>query len=275
MLRATVSTGRAPSSVTARVAPLQRKCACGGTPGPTGECEECRKKRLQRKASNSEVKTRNDSPVPPIVHEVLRSPGRPLDPAVGAFMESRFGHDFSQVRVHTDARAAESARAVNALAYTVGTNVVFAAQQYSPREALGRQLLAHELAHVVQQGVAHPPITGDFPVSSPDHPAEREADAVANAVNALTYTIGANVSIAPPSIAPPIPGRDPSRRSSDSPRRPLSALTSPDPLPSSGLSKEKAAAVPSSTTIWLMRRTRPRTRTSTSRVCPLTSLSRY
>jgi hypothetical protein len=64
---------------------LQRKCACGGTPGPTGECEECRKKRLQRKPWNPEVETRNDFPVPPIVHEVLRSPGDRLDPAGRAF----------------------------------------------------------------------------------------------------------------------------------------------------------------------------------------------
>ena len=65
----------------------------------------------------------NNSPtheVPPIVHEVLRSPGQPLDAATHAFMAPRFGHDFSSVRVHTDAKAVESARAVNALAYTVG-----------------------------------------------------------------------------------------------------------------------------------------------------------
>jgi hypothetical protein len=173
---------RAPSSVAAGVALLQRKCNCGGTPGPTGECEECRKQRLQRKVGNSEVRTRNDSVVPPIVHEVLRSPGQPLDPAGRVFMESRFGHDFSRVRIHTDARAAESAQAVNALAYTVGTNVVFAPQQYSPRGALGQQLLAHELAHVVQQGLKHAVITADFPVGSSDEPAEREADTVAHRI---------------------------------------------------------------------------------------------
>jgi hypothetical protein len=85
------------------------------------------------------------------VHEVLRSPGQPLDPAIRAFFESRFGHDFSQVRVHTDGQAAESVRAVNALAYTVGRNVVFGAGQYAPGTAIGRRLLAHELAHVIQQ----------------------------------------------------------------------------------------------------------------------------
>jgi hypothetical protein len=89
--------------------------------------------------------------VPPIVHEVLRSPGQLLDPATRAFMEPRFGHDFSHVRVHTDARAAESARAINALAYTVGRDVVFGAGQYTPRTAASKRLLAHELTHVVQQ----------------------------------------------------------------------------------------------------------------------------
>src|SRR5262249_39074881 len=94
---------------------LQRKCACGGTPGPTGECEACRKKRLQRKANHSSAFT-HLSEAPPIVHEVLRSPGQPLDGDTRAFLEPRFGHDFSRVRVHADSRAAESARTVDALA---------------------------------------------------------------------------------------------------------------------------------------------------------------
>jgi uncharacterized protein DUF4157 len=130
---------------------LQRKCVCGGTPGPTGECEGCRKKRLQRKIGNPESEIRNDCSVPPIVHEVLRSPGRPLDATTRAFMEPRFGHDFSNVRVHTDADAAESARAVNALAYTVGRNIVFGAGQYAAGTNAGQRLLAHELTHAIQQ----------------------------------------------------------------------------------------------------------------------------
>ncbi len=89
---------------------------------------------------------------PGIVHDVLRSSGQPLDASTRAFMEPRFGHDFSGVRVHTDARAAESARAVNALAYTVGSNVVFGEGQYAPGSGSGQRLLAHELTHVVQQG---------------------------------------------------------------------------------------------------------------------------
>jgi uncharacterized protein DUF4157 len=127
---------------------LQRKCACGGTATSTDtECEQCKKKKLQRRAKDdSELEG-----VPEIVEEVLNSPGRPLDADARSFMEPRFGHDFSRVRVHTDASAAASARAVNALAYTVGSNVVFAQGQYAPRKSHGRKLLAHELTHVVQQ----------------------------------------------------------------------------------------------------------------------------
>jgi hypothetical protein len=91
------------------------------------------------------------SEVPEIVHEVLRSPGQSLDPATRALMEPRFGHDFSQVRVHTGGDADRSARDVNARAYTVGNNIVFGASQFVPRTHEGRRLLAHELTHVVQQ----------------------------------------------------------------------------------------------------------------------------
>jgi hypothetical protein len=91
---------------------------------------------------------------PPIVHDVLNSPGRPLDPATHDFMSSRFGADFGEVRIHTDAHAARSAKAVNARAYAVGRDIVFASGQYDPGGERGRRLLAHELAHVVQGGHA-------------------------------------------------------------------------------------------------------------------------
>jgi hypothetical protein len=89
--------------------------------------------------------------VPPIVHEVLRSPGQPLDATTRAFFEPRFQQDFSHVRVHSDDQASESARTVNALAYTVGPHVVFDSGQYVPTTNVGQRLLAHELVHVVQQ----------------------------------------------------------------------------------------------------------------------------
>jgi hypothetical protein len=109
---------------------------------------------LQRRSAcekYSSMKKDEISKVPPIVQEVLRSSGRALDPATRIFMESRFGHDFSRVQVHTDTRAVESARAINALAYTVGDDIVFGAGYYSPSSSEGRGLLAHELIHVVQQ----------------------------------------------------------------------------------------------------------------------------
>ena len=151
---------------------LQRKCACGGSAGLTGECSECKTKRLLGKplqtklrinepgdeyeqeadrvaeqvmripdrkvsAENSQllatplVQRREGEggagvgEAPPIVREVLSSDGQPLDIATRAYFEPRFGHDFGSVRVHTDTRAAESARVVNALAYTVGNDIVF------------------------------------------------------------------------------------------------------------------------------------------------------
>jgi hypothetical protein len=126
---------------------LQRKCACGKEAGLTGKCRECEHKSLTlpRQTGN-----RSDE-VPPIVHEVLESPGQPLDSDTRAFMESRFGQDFSQVRIHTDAKAAESASLVEAKAYTVGWNVVLGKEGFNPNNSQSRKLLAHELAHVLQQ----------------------------------------------------------------------------------------------------------------------------
>jgi hypothetical protein len=89
--------------------------------------------------------------VPHVVYEVLRSPGQPLKRPIRRFMESRFGQDFSQVRVHTTSKAATSARVLHANSFTVGRNIVFGAGQYSPETSSGRRLLAHELTHVIQQ----------------------------------------------------------------------------------------------------------------------------
>jgi hypothetical protein len=129
-------------------APLQRKCECGGS---GGECEECKKteqaQNLQRKATGPV----DAEFAPPIVHEVVNSTGEPLDRATREFFEPRFGYDFSRVRVHNDAKAAESTRAIRALGYTVGHSVTFAPGRYCPATGEGRHLIAHELAHVVQQ----------------------------------------------------------------------------------------------------------------------------
>jgi hypothetical protein len=165
------------SLTAARPGLLQRRCACGGTPGLDGECAACRRKRLQRLDMASS--TREAGAAPPMVHEVLRSPGQPLDERTRAFMEPRFRHDFSRVRVHSDRRAAESARAVGALAYTVGQSVVFGDGQYVPGTRSGRHLLAHELTHVVQQRGAVGTASG---IGTPADLYEREAEQTARIV---------------------------------------------------------------------------------------------
>jgi hypothetical protein len=119
---------------------------------------------------------------PPIVHDVLRSSGAPLDAPLRGEMESRFGHSFADVRVHADSRAAESARAVGAHAYAVGRDVVFGAGRYAPESIDGKRLIAHELAHVVQQRGASASLQPKLEIGAADDPAEREADAAAEAV---------------------------------------------------------------------------------------------
>src|SRR5262249_558515 len=152
----------------------QRKCACGGTPGPSGECEECRKKKHQRKTQDSDFDAKGHSSVPPIVHEVLHAPGQSLDAATRAFMEPRFGHDFSTLPVHTDTKAGECAAEVGAAAYTIGRQVVFAPGRYAPASAEGQALVAHELAHVIQQQTSE---SGRL-IAAPSS-AEREAETAA------------------------------------------------------------------------------------------------
>jgi hypothetical protein len=120
---------------------------------------------------------------------VLHSPGQPLDAGERTFLEPRFGHDFSRVRVHTDARAAESARAVDALAYTVGQHIVFAERQYAPGTDAGRRLLAHELAHVIQQNQEG---RSARRVSEPNDPRETAAETMAE--NVLRKTPGPAVT---------------------------------------------------------------------------------
>jgi Domain of unknown function (DUF4157) len=183
----------------ARSSPLQRKCSCGGGPSLSAECDECRENHLalRRRTPDAKREPAIGSPVPPIVHDVLRSPGQPIEPETRAFFESRFrhdfnrlpafangsppakltigasdshleqeaeriaeqvvnrsaipanrGHDFSRVRIHADDRAVKSARSINALAYTVGRNIVFDQGQYQPNTRAGAKLIAHELAHV-------------------------------------------------------------------------------------------------------------------------------
>jgi hypothetical protein len=175
---------------------LQRKCACSGAAGMSGACEECSKKQrlgLQTKLKINEPgdiyeqeadriadqvmatpahPAVSDAPpriqrfagqsngqmdaAPASVNQALASPGRPLEPALRQDMEERFGHNFSRVRVHSGTAAEQSARDVNAHAYTVGHDMVFGAGRFAPGTQAGRRLIAHELAHVMQQGRDQP-----------------------------------------------------------------------------------------------------------------------
>jgi Domain of unknown function (DUF4157) len=135
---------------------------------------------LQRAASQPSSFNPHPSEIPPIVHEVLRSPGQSLDGETRAFMEPRFGHDFSRVRVHADSRAAESARTVDALAYTVGSDIVFGAGQYAPVENAGKRLLTHTIQQSPQGTRAGPGMTASLQVNEAGDSYEREADRVSN-----------------------------------------------------------------------------------------------
>ena len=141
---------------------------------------------LQRSAGNGAVAQLMEEERSP-VHDVVNSGGRPIEPDVREDMEARLGHDFSDVRIHDDATAADSAKAVNAHAYTVGSNVVFQRDVYDPSSAQGKTTLAHELTHVIQQrsgpvdGTSAP---GGIKVSDPSDRFEREASANADRVMA-------------------------------------------------------------------------------------------
>jgi hypothetical protein len=129
---------------------------------------------------------------PPDLAATVAAPGRPLDPGVRAAMEAAFGHDFSAVRIHTDARAARSAAAIHSSAWTVGSHIGFAGGRYEPGTATGRRLLAHELAHVVQQlGTTAHPQTSRLRLGDPGDAVEREAEAAAeHATGGGTAVVG-------------------------------------------------------------------------------------
>ena len=154
-----------PKAVRSQIQPeperrLQRKCACRGTVGPTGECEECRKKReegtLQGELAQPAPLNHQHSDVPPILDEVLRSPGERLDAGTRTAMEGHFGHDFSRVRIHHDESAAQFLCDANAVALTHGMHLLFAPELYQPQTLGGLELIGHELAHVVQQSKTGP-----------------------------------------------------------------------------------------------------------------------
>jgi hypothetical protein len=272
---------------------LQRKCACGGTPSPMGECAECKAKHegkemapalfqtkpkvsqpgdqyeqeadrvaeqvmrmpgteasqgigvsklaqsipLQRSCSTCEEEVRRQPieeeekkeeeslqakelpghslTITPALHtriNALRGGGQSLPESTRAFMEPRFGHDFSHVRIHTDARAAKTAQAVNARAYTIGQDLVFGSGQYEPGTSEGQKLLAHELTHTIQQGMATKGLQDGLKITNPSDGTEQEAHAIAFAAvqsRIFTPTVNQNTQLArqvpPARQAPPVP----------------------------------------------------------------------
>ncbi|HEV2777795.1 MAG TPA: DUF4157 domain-containing protein [Actinophytocola sp.] len=172
-----IATRHAPSiDVPPVAAPIVRRC--GARQCPPGACDQDDERPgLQRHAVGAGPRV-----APPVVHEVVRSAGEPLDPRIRATMGARFGHDFSGVRVHADTRAAASARMIAARAYTVGSHVVFSSGSYRPDTASGQRLIAHELAHVVQQANAGPPRPGLLIGPAADR-FEQQADHAASRVH--------------------------------------------------------------------------------------------
>ena len=152
---------------------LQKKSALCNTPGLVEDSGRDQEKLTLQRSSVDQAGT---ATVPPIVHEVLSSPGQPLDLATRSNFESRFGYDFSAVQVHHDPMAQESARRLHAKAYTVGQNIVFSKGHYSPDSRQGRELIAEELAHTIQQGRG-----GDVPKLDPSDAHEQDAKIAAKA----------------------------------------------------------------------------------------------
>lgn len=169
--------------------------------GPTQvsrKCAHCEEEKLQRKCASCEAEEKlqrkadgasgAQAYAPPIVHSVLSQPGQPLDRATRSYFEPRFGRDFSQVRVHSGVSvAAEAARAVDAIAYTIGNDIVFDSGRFQPQSLQGKRLLAHELTHVVQQQGGPQVVQRDF---NPVKPAPQSS----NPLGALFPQISPEVS---------------------------------------------------------------------------------
>jgi hypothetical protein len=152
---------------------------------------------LQRAIGNAGVQALLEDEQPSPVHEVVGSgTGSPLDSPTRGLMEERLGHDFSDVRIHTGARADESARSINAVAYTVGSDVVFGSGRYAPDTPTGQRVLAHELTHVVQQKagpVEGAPAPGGIRLSDPSDRFEQAAERAAAEATSATPAVQPSV----------------------------------------------------------------------------------
>jgi uncharacterized protein DUF4157 len=147
---------------------------------PDPAAQEIRRLRLSRHSFGNEAQTPD---VPPAVRDAIASPSQPLDPSTRIFMEERFGHDFSRVRVHSAAAAERSALDVNANAYTVGRDIVFGAGQFAPQTHAGRRLIAHELTHVLQQ-------SGVDAISAGQSNGKRGLSSVSAGLSAISISAG-------------------------------------------------------------------------------------
>jgi hypothetical protein len=160
---------------------------------------------LQKTAGNATVSAALEEQEPSLVRDVVGSGGgSPLDRDTRGFMESRLGADFSDVRVHTDGKATESARSVQAYAYTVGNDVVFQSDKFSPESESGQRMLAHELTHVVQQRsgpVDGTPAPGGIQISHPSDTFEQAAESSADQVmSSAAPTVESHTAAAPAAV---------------------------------------------------------------------------
>ena len=219
---------------------LQRKCRCGNHSTAGGECESCRKKHAEASLGGA---------TPP--YRAAATSGQTLDAVTRATVELRFGRDFSQVRVHADDAAGEAARAVNARAFAVGQHIHFGAGEYRPQSQQGMLLLAHELAHTVQQsgleaGVRQ--LSSDA-LATEDPGLEREADdAAAQVVNGQpAHVVGSASSPAPqrqpkgqtppqaPKVVAPVPPNNTQKKMIDNARRAAAIRTQTATFKASGV----------------------------------------
>jgi hypothetical protein len=229
---------------------LQRKYDCGRSPGFAGEFHEYGKQKLspQRSTRNPELETGDSCGVPTIVHEVLNSPGQPLDPQTRAFMEPRFGHDFGKVRIHAGSKATELARSVSALAFTVGSDIVLGKDNIDFGMRKDREMIAHELTHVVQQSGHTLAQTSNITLTRPHDESEREAAQAANRVASgegfLPQTPGGVVLArqmdagAPPDIGVPDGPRD---------AGPIAGVPEPSSIPAPAPTPALAPPTPAAT----------------------------
>lgn len=182
---------------------------CGAT--PCLACSQDDDRSIMRRRATGSAEP---SSLPPVVREALPSSGLPLEPSVRSYFEPRFGRDFSTVRVHTDERAARAADAIDASAFTVGSSIWFGRGMYQPAAASGQRLLAHELAHTIQQH-GRTAAQRSLRLGAASDPAEAAADRVADAVlagNPVPQTGSGGLVIRRAPKVSPVPN-DPSQRS--------------------------------------------------------------